>query len=113
MSAEDVFQYLHWANCAACQLPVDFGFVMTKTGNNAGFAHPDGQKLVCLDQFIAPVYNNCHVYSFGINNQWTFDEDMAQFNCHVYSFDPSMGANDHNRTSKIHFFNLGLAKENG
>jgi hypothetical protein len=37
---------------------------------------------------------------------------MAQFGCHVYSFDPSMGANDHNRTSKIHFFNLGLAKEN-
>jgi hypothetical protein len=113
MSPEDVFQYLHWSNCAACQLPVDFGFVMTKTGNNAGFAHPDGQKLVCLDQFIASVYNNCHVYSFGINNQWTFDEDMAQFGCHVYSFDPSMGANDHNRTSKIHFFNLGLAKENG
>ena len=38
---------------------------------------------------------------------------LAQFGCHVYSFDPSMGANDHNRTSKIHFFNLGLAKENG
>nr|CAH0104675.1 unnamed protein product [Daphnia galeata] len=113
MSPEDVFQYLHWSNCAACQLPVDFGFVMARSGNPGGVAHPDGQKLVCLDQFIAPVFNNCHVYSFGINNQWTFDEDMAQFGCHVYSFDPSMGANDHNRTSKIHFFNLGLAKENG
>jgi hypothetical protein len=113
MSAEDVFQYLHWSNCAACQVPVDFGFVMARSGNPGGVAHPDGQKLVCLDQYIAPVYNNCHVYSFGINNQWTFDEDMAQFGCHVYSFDPSMGANDHNRTSKIHFFNLGLAKENG
>jgi hypothetical protein len=113
MSPENVFQYLHWSNCAACHLPVDFGFVMARSGNPGGVAHPDGQKLVCLDQYIAPVYNNCHVYSFGINNQWTFDEDMSQFGCHVYSFDPSMGANDHNRTAKIHFFNLGLAKENG
>ncbi|EFX64307.1 hypothetical protein DAPPUDRAFT_266643 [Daphnia pulex] len=113
MSPEEVFQYLHWTNCAACQLPVDFGFVMARSGNPGGVAHPDGQKLVCLDQFIAPVFNNCLVYSFGINNQWTFDEDMAQFGCHVYSFDPSMGAKDHNRTDKIHFFNLGLAKEDG
>jgi hypothetical protein len=115
MSPEDVFQYLHWSNCcAACQLPVDFGFEVARSGNPGGVAHPDGHKLVCLDQYIAPVFNNCHVYSFGIDNQWTFDEDMAKFGCHVYSFDPSMGANNYyNRTSKIHFFNLGLAKENG
>jgi hypothetical protein len=108
-----VFQYLHWANCEACQLPVDFGFVMARSGNPGGVAHPDGQKLVCLDQFIMPVFNNCLVYSIGINNQWTFDEDVAQFGCHVYSFDPSMGAKDHNRTAKIHFYHLGLAKEDG
>ena len=77
MSPEDVFQYLHWSNCAACQMPVDFGFVMARSGNPGGVAHPDGQKLVCLDQYIAPVFNNCHVYSFGINNQWTFDEDIG------------------------------------
>jgi hypothetical protein len=113
MSPEDVFQYLHWANSAACQLPVDFGFAIARSGNPDFVAYPDGQKLVCLDQFISPVYNNCLVYSFGINNQWTFDEDMAQFGCHVFSFDPSMGVKDHNRTQKIHFFNLGLAKEIG
>jgi hypothetical protein len=43
----------------------------------------------------------------------SFDEAMEQFGCQVYSFDPSMGAKDHNRTEKIHFYNLGLSGEDG
>ena len=59
------------------QLLIDFGFiVMARLGNPGGVTHPDGRKLVCLDQFIAPVFNNCHIYSFGLNNHWTFDEDI-------------------------------------
>ena len=38
---------------------------------------------------------------------------MEQFGCHVYSFDPSMGAKDHNRTEKIHFYNIGLSGKDG
>jgi hypothetical protein len=50
MSPEEVFQYFHWANCAACQLPVDFGLVVERSGSNpGGVAHPNGQKFVCLD----------------------------------------------------------------
>jgi hypothetical protein len=43
----------------------------------------------------------------------SFDEAMEQFGCQVYSFDPSMGAKDHNRTEKIHFYNVGLSGEDG
>jgi hypothetical protein len=113
MSPEQVFDYLHWTNCATCKMAMDFGLSIARSANPGGVAHPDGQKSVCLDQFIAPVFRNCFVYSFGINNYWTFDDDMAEFGCHVYAFDPSMGVKDFNRTQLIHFYNLGLAKENG
>jgi hypothetical protein len=85
---------------------VDFGFWVAM---GVGIAAPDGQKAVCLDRLIAPVYKNCLVYSFGINNQWTFDDAMAQFGCQVYSFDPSMGVSDYDRSQQIHFYNLGLS----
>ena len=110
MTAEDIFRYLHWTNSTSCLFAVDFGFWIW---NGRGVAAPDGHKAVCLDKFIAPVYGQCLVYSFGINNQWSFDEAMEQFGCQVYSFDPSMGVKDHNRTKKIHFYNLGLSGTDG
>lgn len=106
MSAEEIFRYLHWTNGTSCLFAVDFGHWVW---NGGGIAAPDGHKAVCLDQFVAPVFNNCLVYSFGINNQWTFDEAMAQFGCQVHSFDPSMGVGDYNRSQHIQFYNLGLS----
>ena len=43
----------------------------------------------------------------------SFDESMEKFGCQVYSFDPSMGVKDHNRTEKIHFYNIGLSGVDG
>ncbi|XP_046451527.1 uncharacterized protein LOC124199654 [Daphnia pulex] len=110
MSAEEVFRYLHWTNGTSCLFAVDFGFFVW---NGEGVAAPDGHKAICLDQSISPVYGNCLVYSFGIGNQWSFDESMAHFGCNVYSFDPSMGDNDHDESQNIHFYNLGLAAQDG
>ncbi|XP_046638631.1 probable methyltransferase-like protein 24 [Daphnia pulicaria] len=109
MSAKEIFRYLHWTNSTSCLFAVDFGYWVW---NGGGVAAPDGHKAVCLDQFISPVYDNCLVYSFGINNQWTFDEAMAKFGCQVYSFDPSMGVGDYDRSRHIHFHNLGLSGKN-
>jgi hypothetical protein len=110
MLAEEMFRYLHWTNSTSCLFAVDFGFSVV---NAQGIAAPDGHKAVCLDKSIAPAYNKCLVYSFGINNQWAFEDAMERFGCRVYSFDPSMGVKDHNRTEKIHFFNIGLSGVDG
>ncbi|KAK4006825.1 hypothetical protein OUZ56_011983 [Daphnia magna] len=110
MSAKEIYQYLHWTNSTSCLLAVDFGYgVVTEVG----IAAPDGHKAVCLDKLIAPVYNNCLVYSFGINYQWDFDDAMAEYGCQVYSFDPSMGVGDYDRNQHIHFYNIGLAGKDG
>lgn len=108
MTSEDIFNYLHWTNSTSCQLAVDFGFWIY---SGSGISAPDGHKAVCLDPDVGPVYNHCLVYSFGINNQWAFDQAMAEFGCQVYSFDPSMGVGNHNRSGKIHFYNIGLDGE--
>ncbi|KAG7176686.1 putative methyltransferase-like 4 [Homarus americanus] len=46
----------------------------------------DGDKAVCL----APVYN------------------ITPGDCIVYAFDPTMGVEDHRRSDKIYFYNLGV-----
>lgn len=109
MSADEIYRYLHWTNSTSCKTAVDFGFWIL---NDGGVIAPDGHKAVCLDQSISPVFNNCLVYSFGINNQWTFDEDMAEFGCQVYSFDPSMNVGNHDRSERIHFYDFGLDGNN-
>lgn len=107
-SIENVYKYLHWSNQTACQLSIDFGF---KQVNYNKIVASDGHKAVCLDPPIAPVFDQCLIYSFGINNEWTFDEAMADYGCQVFSFDPSMKVDDHNRTDRIHFYNVGLSGE--
>jgi hypothetical protein len=71
-------------NRSACNVFYEFGGVVI----NETFRYKDGQKSVCLDDGLKPAINNCLVYSFGIDNEWSFDDDMAKLGCDVYSFDP-------------------------
>ncbi|XP_018020526.1 uncharacterized protein LOC108676882 [Hyalella azteca] len=36
----------------------------------------DGTKLVCLDAGVAPEPGSCVVLSFGVNDEWSFDDAM-------------------------------------
>ncbi|KAK7077234.1 hypothetical protein SK128_020552 [Halocaridina rubra] len=69
----------------------------------------DGDKAVCFN----PVYNispnDCIVYSFGISTDWSFDDAMAGLGCQVYSFDHTIGLPSHDRSDRVHFYNIGLA----
>ena len=104
MTPADIVTYYEWANCSACKLFQDFGGVVIQNPTAL-----DGQKSICLDRGVAPPPGQCLIYSFGINNEWSFDDVMEKYGCSVYAFDPSMEAADHNRTEKIHFFRTGLS----
>ena len=38
----------------------------------------DGDKFICLDKIVKS-NNQCLIYSFGISNDWTFEDKMDTF----------------------------------
>ena len=38
----------------------------------------DGDKFICLDKIVKS-NNQCLIYSFGISNDWTFEDQMDTF----------------------------------
>jgi hypothetical protein len=69
----------------------------------------DGGYDVCISPSAVHLTNSsCLVYSFGISNDWTFDEDMSHYGCEVHSFDPSIGLPDHIHPPNVNFHNIGL-----
>ena len=99
-----ILHYFAWTNYSSCKLVHNFGGWILE--NPSGL---DGQKAVCIDPSVAPQPKNCIVYSFGIANEWSFDEDMEIYGCEVFAFDPSMGMKHHNYSQHIHFYSWGLS----
>ena len=103
MYGAEILAYFAWTNASACQLSHDYG---GKISLDMGGI--DGQKAICLDRAVRPK-KKCTVYSFGINNEWSFDEAMESIECDVFSFDPSMNMTDHYHSDFIIFYKAGLS----
>ena len=103
LNPKGIIAYFHWRNSSSCKLSHDFGGQMLHYPSAF-----DGQKAICLDARVRPPADHCIVYSFGINNEWSFDEAMEKYGCQVYAFDPSMNVGIHNHSKNIHFYNFGL-----
>ncbi|XP_048254957.1 probable methyltransferase-like protein 24 isoform X2 [Haliotis rufescens] len=72
----------------------------------------DGGWEVCNDREYSPS-SKCLVYSVGINNDFSFDDEIAkQFGCEVHSFDPSMNQKSYKRNEQVYFHNIGLSDVN-
>ncbi|XP_078492066.1 putative methyltransferase-like protein 24 [Ciona intestinalis] len=55
----------------------------------------------------------CLMYSFGVGNDFTFDDEVANRGCEVHSFDPTTDLPDgHVRDSGVVFHKLGISSEN-
>ncbi|XP_071098126.1 probable methyltransferase-like protein 24 [Haliotis cracherodii] len=68
----------------------------------------DGGWEICDDAEYRPV-KPCIVYSFGINNDFSFDDETAQnYECDVFSFDPSMKQKSYQRSPRVRFLSLGI-----
>ncbi|RUS91912.1 hypothetical protein EGW08_000314 [Elysia chlorotica] len=70
-----------------------------------------GNYQACFDEPYKPS-PPCLVYSFGVNNDFRFDDKMAKLGCHVYAFDPSMNVASYNRSERVHFINIGIGTSN-
>ncbi|XP_048739266.2 uncharacterized protein LOC125653733 isoform X1 [Ostrea edulis] len=72
----------------------------------------DGGWDICHDVRFRPG-STCIVYSFGIDYDFSFDEDMEKtYGCDVFSFDPSMNMDDHKHSDHIRFYRVGLGDKN-
>lgn len=71
-------------------------------------SHKDGGKEICVDIAYKPKAP-CLVYSFGINNQWDFDNMVVDtFGCEVHCFDPSIKKKTGQVSAKVWYYNIGL-----
>lgn len=72
----------------------------------------DGGWDICHDVQFRPK-SPCIVYSFGINYDFSFDEDVEKtYGCDVFCFDPSMKTADYKHSDHISFYNVGLGDRN-
>ncbi|XP_041370850.1 methyltransferase-like protein 24 isoform X2 [Gigantopelta aegis] len=68
----------------------------------------NGGWEVCDDPPYRPI-KPCIVYSFGINFDFSFDDDVVKsYECDVYSFDPSMSMKTQRRKRKNMFYKIGI-----
>lgn len=81
-----------------------------KCANFKSFGAGDGRKGVCLDSRFRIIPGDCRVLSFGICQEWSFDDAMADYGCKVYSFDPTNGLPDHQRSPNVRFYSLGIGQ---
>lgn len=74
----------------------------------------EGDRPVCFDKgfSISDASQRCIVYSFGIKNDWSFDDSMARFGCEVHAFDPSINIPEGQRPSGVRFHRVGIGRNN-
>jgi hypothetical protein len=65
----------------------------------------DGDKFVCMDDLI--LGKPCLIYSFGIANDWTFEDFMDYRGCEIHAHDPTVDF-PAKRGDHITFNKLGL-----
>ncbi|GFR85373.1 methyltransferase-like protein 24 [Elysia marginata] len=73
----------------------------------------DGGWELCEDPQYKPPKDDCLVYSYGIDNDFSFDDDMASYGCEVHSFDPTMETHgDFVRGMQVYFHMRGIGGSN-
>jgi hypothetical protein len=74
----------------------------------------DGEKIVCMDGMYDSIMNGtCLIYSFGLADDWDFEESMANLGCTVRAYDPNVEKPAHITDPNLHYIDLGLSHYNG
>eukprot|EP00092_Neocalanus_flemingeri_P080073 GFUD01099846.1.p1 GENE.GFUD01099846.1~~GFUD01099846.1.p1 ORF type:complete len:350 (+),score=60.74 GFUD01099846.1:57-1052(+) len=67
----------------------------------------DGDYCVCMDNILVDMDKPCLVYSFGVADDWNFEDIMDSAGCEVHAHDPSVDY-PAERGENTHFYKLGL-----
>ena len=100
MYGDDIIDYLSASNISTCKVQKKFGAIIKILNEKVNEEYSE-QKTVRVDAEVAPITNQCVVYSLATNNKWSFDEAMEQYGCEVFSFDCTTGKPDHDHSNKF------------
>jgi len=71
----------------------------------------DGQKYVCFDELAEDIEKGeCLVYSFGINNDLSFEKAFGEMGCKVFAYDPTV-THPRKPFKNVEFFEIGVSFE--
>uniref|UniRef100_A0A6A7G4D4 Methyltransferase-like protein 24 isoform X2 n=1 Tax=Hirondellea gigas TaxID=1518452 RepID=A0A6A7G4D4_9CRUS len=106
-TAEDFFRRLETENSQSnCRK-------LLKMGGDSCRGIVDGAKWVCLDEDVIFKPPNCTVYSFGLDLEISFDNEVAWYGCDVYMMDPTLPPDTYSGLEgKQKFFPVGLSDSN-
>ncbi|KAG7162083.1 Methyltransferase-like protein 24-like 6 [Homarus americanus] len=103
-SIEEFFTYIRTPT-AHCRTSARLGGVKTRQGVY-------NLKWVCLDSKYHIKRDSCLVFSFGMDSNGEFENDIMRLvGCKVYVFDPSITQDTH--TINIHVLDVGVADYTG
>ncbi|XP_065320961.1 uncharacterized protein LOC135928430 [Gordionus sp. m RMFG-2023] len=71
----------------------------------------DGGWKTCQDESYL-LKSPCLVYSFGIGQDWTFENALILHGCQIHSFDPTIGLKSFVRFPSNVFHDVGIRQEN-
>ena len=72
----------------------------------------DGQKFMCMPDVYEDIENNeCLIYSFGIANDYSFEQALGLLGCKVFTFDPYVRYPP-KIAKNVYFEKLGVANKN-
>ena len=73
----------------------------------------DGERYLCMDNFYNDILNNkCIIYSFGIGDNYEFEELMGSVGCVVHAYDPTVNLPS-SPAKNVYFIKLGLGHYKG
>jgi len=74
----------------------------------------DGEWFVCLDNIFKDVNRNkCLVYSFGLADDITFENELSDLGCTVHAYDPTVTPPEIKNPEIVHFHSIGLSHYHG
>ena len=73
----------------------------------------DGERYLCMDNFFKDIKSgSCVIYSFGISNDYSFEEKMGSIGCVVHAYDPTINLSPM-PTKNVYFHKIGLSHFKG
>jgi len=71
----------------------------------------DGHKFICMEDLSEDISNGkCLVYSFGVKDDLTFEEQLGKMGCKVYAHDPTVTYPKDVRKN-VEFYQIGVCAE--